>query len=527
MKTSLMVGIVCLLIAGSASSQVPVFNSYPSAGAVIFLDFDGHSVNGTSWNVDGAIHCAGAGLNATQITEVYNRVAEDYRPFNLNITTDSSRYLQAPLDKRMRVIVTTTNWWGNAGGVSFVGSFTWGDDTPCFVFSQLLNFNTKNVSEAISHEAGHTLGLHHQSTYDQNCVKLSDYNYGQGTGEIGWAPIMGVGYYQNFTLWYNGPNPYGCTNFQNELSVLTTTTGFGYRNDDHGGNFSNATPAIFVSNAFQLAGVVEQSTDQDMFRFVLPVNGRLQLVAAPFHVGAGHSGSNLDMQLALYNSAQQIIKLVNPGTELNSVIDTVLNAGTYYLKVEGTGNAYATNYASLGSYSLTANFIDAVLPLRRLELQGAVVNGQHRLNWIIDADEQVVEQSLEVSYGNGFNPLSAQAIPDRSYSNRPMAAGMIQYRLFVKFDNGAEYYSNIVVLRSAGETPKPHLNGNVITSNNLQVISPGKYEYLVSDIKGVVIQKGQLATGLNHINLSTGTAGLYLIRYNNGTDQVTEKFVRQ
>ena len=90
----------------------------------------------------------------------------------------------------MRVILTVTHeWYGSAGGVAFVGSYSWGDDTPCFVFSGLLGYNVKNISEATAHEAGHTLGLYHQASYDANCVKTSDYHYGQGAGEIGLSLI--------------------------------------------------------------------------------------------------------------------------------------------------------------------------------------------------------------------------------------------------------------------------------------------------------------------------------------------------
>ena len=31
-------------------SQVPIYNSYPSAAPVIVLDFDGYTVSGTGWN---------------------------------------------------------------------------------------------------------------------------------------------------------------------------------------------------------------------------------------------------------------------------------------------------------------------------------------------------------------------------------------------------------------------------------------------------------------------------------------------
>ena len=83
--------ILLLLLGVGVSAQVPVFNSYPEARPVIFLDFDGHYVTGTNWNVFGPIDCAPSNLNEQQITEVFNRVAEDYRPFNINITTDSTR----------------------------------------------------------------------------------------------------------------------------------------------------------------------------------------------------------------------------------------------------------------------------------------------------------------------------------------------------------------------------------------------------------------------------------------------------
>src|SRR4030095_9832930 len=106
--------------------------------------------------------------------------------------------------------------------------------------------------EAASHEAGHTLGLRHQSSYDGNCVKTSEYNPGVGAGEIAWAPIMGVGYYRNLTLWNNGANPYGCTSYQDDLSIITASSnGFGYRTDDHSNNPGGpSTQAIFTSNQF-------------------------------------------------------------------------------------------------------------------------------------------------------------------------------------------------------------------------------------------------------------------------------------
>lgn len=265
-----------LLLSVFAGAQMPVLNSNPSSNAVIFLDFDGHVVEGTSWNSSGSIVCGPAALDAAQITTVFNRVAEDYRPFTVNVTTDSTRYAAASPVQRMRVVLTvSSSWYGSAGGVAYMGSFTWGDNTPCFVFTALLNNNLKYIAEAASHEAGHTLGLRHQSSYDAMCNKTGEYNSGIGNGEISWAPIMGVGYYKNMTLWNYGANPFGCTSYQDDLSIIThPDNGIGYRADEYGNTPASALPASFVNNRFSVGGIIEKPGDVDAFRFVTAKAGR-------------------------------------------------------------------------------------------------------------------------------------------------------------------------------------------------------------------------------------------------------------
>jgi hypothetical protein len=534
MKTSIRIRITIIVLslisAMITKAQVPLLNSYPSASAVVFLDFDGHTVNGTSWNYNGPLVCGASGLDNSKIIEVFNRVAEDYRPFNLNITTDSTKFLAAPANSRMRVIITvSSSWYGTAGGVAFVTSFSWGDDNPCFVFSQLLNFNVKNIAEAASHEAGHTLGMYHQSTYDADCNKISDYNAGQGSGEIGWAPIMGVGYYQNFTLWNNGPNSYGCTSYQSDLDIITSgTNGFGYRTDDYSNNFADAAAASFFNNQFNLSGVIERNTDQDIFMFTLPSNGRFQLDAIPYNVGSNNSGSDLDLQVTLYNASQTQLNVFNPGSLLSSVIDTNLNAGLYYLKIEGKGNQYAPAYASLGSYSLLARATPGTtLAIRKLELRGTPNSDKHDLSWTIEADETVTQQILEISTdGRNFQPWMQLPADARSYIYRPYHLTSAKYRLNVTFGNGRQYYSNIVTVKLEG-TSGPVLTGTWIRSNSIVVNSPGNYDYVIMDINGKIFNKGKLTNGINNIHTPDMISGMYLIRFSDNTRQWTDKFIRQ
>lgn len=529
-------------ISNFAYSQIPVLNSYPSASQVIYLDFDGETVDATSWNYNGPIVCSPADVTTEQINLIFNRVAEDYRPFTVNVTTDYNKFLAAPLNRRMRVILTTTwEWYAAVGGVSLPGTFNDGDDTPCFIFTSLftgglsnVTSRPKNIAEATSHEVGHTLGLYHQAVYDASCGIVTQYNGGMGGGEIGWAPIMGVGYYQNLTIWHNGPNPYGCSNYQSDLDVITNTdplntNGISYRTDDHANSFAAATQATFSSGVFLVNGVVERNTDMDIVKFSMASAGRFLLNANPYNVGQYNAGSNLDLQITIYNSDQSLSKIYNPGNLLSSVIDTTLSTGTYYLKVEGRGNAFAPNYASLGSYTLQGqNSFGNPLPLRVLKLNGLVSGDKHQLNWVIDADEQVTKTILEISSdGINFRPVTEPGNSDRSFIYRPNIGSNVQYRLNVTFDNGKQYYSNIVTLRKTGNTPRPELVSNLVSNGTAAVTSPGVFNYMIYDLSGKTVRKGQLSNGYNTISTAGVTSGMYMIRYAGGNEQWTDKLIIQ
>ncbi len=520
-----------LLFATKLQAQMPVYSSYPSAQAVLFLDFDGHTVNGTSWNSNGPIVCGPANFDAQKITEIFNRIAEDYRPFNVNVTTDSTKYQAAPANKRMRAIFTTSNsWYGNnAGGVAFINSFTWGDNTPCFIFTALLKYNVKNVAEAGSHELGHTLGLSHQAAYDANCAKTSEYNYGVGVGETGWAPIMGAGYYKNFTVWHNGADPYGCASTQSDLSKITNSTnGFGYRIDDHNNDSRKATTTTFTNKKFIVDGIISTTDDVDFFKFTISEKSVFKLSAVPYNVGTGNNGSNLDLQVDILNDKQKLIGSYNPGNALNSFVDTTLNAGTYFLKVDGTGNSYTSEYGSLGSYSLEAAYADlSTLPLRTLALKGIADNNKHAFTWVIDADETVTGQVLEVAEnGRPYKAVANLPAGARSYNYLSVSTGSLQYRLSVSFDDGKQHYSNTIALKNK-PTFSPEIINNGMLTNALVVSSSAAFSYVIVDFNGRKVASGALGSGRSSININNFTSGVYLLQCTSGEDQYLQKFIKQ
>ena len=509
----------------------PKLSSYPSAQATVFLDFDGHRVVSSVWNNGNPLNCAASGLNDTQITEVFNRVAEDYRPFNINITTDSTIFLAAPLTKRMRIIVTTTSgWYQGVGGVAYTGSFTWGDDTPAFVFPDRLANSPKIIAECCTHESGHTVGLSHQSLYSSTCTLVETYNSGIGTGEIGWAPVMGNSYYKNLTGWNNGPTPNGCTTAQDNLSIITSQNGFTYRTDDHS-DAANSNPALvtIANQVFSTAGTITTPTDKDVFKFVLGARGALKLNAIPFSVNSTTlDGANLDVKLTLLNSSYTTVNTYDVATVLKANIDTTLEAGTYYVSIQGTGNVNTSNYGSLGSYTISGTFVEAgVLPIRDVALTGKSDRGVHILNWDILADEPIKTIIVQSSTdGRSFSNLASIAGKDKSFSYAPGINGDIFYRLKVTSVIDQTVHSNVITLKSTNKAQNI-FKVSTIVHDNIVVTATENYQYQLVDIHGRVLQKGNSNSGVNRINVSNIPNGMYIIQMTGNDQKQTERIIKQ
>lgn len=524
-KPSTLLLLMALLFSLQAFS-VPKLSSLPGASATIFLDFDGHYVQGTVWNGGNPINCPAAALSDAQITEAFNRVAEDYRPFNVNITTDSTAFLLAPINQRIRVIITPNNsWYPGVGGVAYVGTFTSGDDTPAFVFSNALGNSPKQIGECCSHESGHTIGLSHQSKYGSDCSTPSEpYNSGSVTGgEIGWAPIMGNSYYRNFSNWNNGPTPYGCTATQDNLSIIVSQNGFTYRPDEYPETMNAATYTLPAGN-FNVQGIITTNADKDAFRFVLPKNSNFHLTAIPYNVGGDYIGANLDIKLELYNSSGSLIKTYDPAT-MRVVVDTVLNAGTYFIRIDGTGNTNIGEYGSLGSYTLSGT--SGALPIKSVILNGTIENTKHSLGWNIIADEPiktiVVESSTD---GINFKPLTNVGAGTNRFAYQPYQSGILYYRLKVTSVLDQTVYSNIVALKANGAAERL-FTVSTIVQNDIVVNASANYQYRLTDANGRVVATGNGSKGINHVNVFNQPAGMYIIQLFNNEQQQAERIIKQ
>ena len=403
-----------------------LLHSRPSAKKTIYLDFDGFTARGTSWNtayniasvVSPAWDPAGNGPTFTngeldEIQATWQRVAADFAPFDVDVTTEdpgeANLVKQGGADDRwgIRNVITLANFSGlNVGGFAYIGSFNWNyesegaSDTPAYVFNRF----SRDVSAAVSHETGHSLGLSHDGTTAANPVQPSqEYYDGHGTGENGWGPIMGSGYYRNVTTWDDGTyigssNGAAGANYgrgPSDLQVITQNNGFGFIADSDGNTETLATTLIGTTipggkQTISKLGTIELSSDVDYFRFqtgtgVVDITidpyvneafvsdgsgSYVRSVESSFVAGSWdrNQGANLDVEATLYDGAGNVIAVSNPAGLRASFTNLNLNVGTYYIRVDGVGFGNPTgnpptgysNYGSLGQYLISGTIASSL-----------------------------------------------------------------------------------------------------------------------------------------------------------------------
>jgi PKD repeat protein len=365
-------------------------HSRPGASRTVYLDMDGHTVTGTIWNgtystlymrpydSDGNDASFSASeLNA--IAETWKRIAEDYAPYNIDVTTEKPSSFGPNVG---HILVTRkADLYGNpiyscsCGGVAYVG--VWGNSSypyyqPALVFIDGVGTGPHNISEAASHELGHNLSLSHDGT------STLGYYSGHGSGMTDWGPIMGVGYYGQVTQWSKGEYP-DANNTQDDLQLIAAR--LTYRPDDHEDvNFNLASPLAITDGATVYAttpvsdpdntspankGVIEDRSDVDLFSMEVGT-GTIDLTVTPvwleYFTSQSYRGANLDIQATLYNAGGTQIAQSNPTNETNARVTATVGAGRYILAIDGVGvgnppiDGYS-DYASIGQY-----FINGTVP---------------------------------------------------------------------------------------------------------------------------------------------------------------------
>ena len=226
---------------------------------------------------------------------------------------------------------------------------------PALVFYNMLGSgDEKAVAEAISHEAGHNMGLSHDGT---SGTSGTAYYTGQGTDPVtGWAPIMGVGYYKSLVQFSKGEYA-NANNTEDDFAVMQSY-GLPLRADDYGNSPTAASP--FPGNgAGTVDGVIEKAGDADVFKFSAN-GGTFSATLSP-----ATRSPNADLVLTLLDGSGAVLATSNPLNALDAAITYTLPAtGTYYIMVQGTGQGDPADtgysaYGSVGNYRVSASYTPA------------------------------------------------------------------------------------------------------------------------------------------------------------------------
>jgi hypothetical protein len=431
---------------GAAIPGDSTTGSRPGAPVTVYLDFDGEVLEGTNWNVEAkeeSLDFEPTALADTAFRDaVWAVVAEDYAPFNVNVTTtrpsDEALYKTSVDDTTYgsHVIITDSYTevlpqaadssgiaWGGGTGSDFL--------TGAFVFTEGLGGPTatpKSVGDTASHESGHNFGLLHDGI-----AGVADGYYYPTEGV--WGPIMGASFEVPLGQWSNGGYA-GATEDEDDLAIITdrsaaavgfmgATTPDGqpytgpvcvigdadpdnpqpgdqffavddsnecgepltlaftysdradYATDEVGNTPAAATTLENSDGTFTIAGVIETTSDVDVYAIVA--------AEGPFTatVDVADIAPNLDSKLTLTDVNGTVIDESAPvATRASATTAAGLNAtvtapggvetGAYYLIVDGVGqgdpatatadnaNGY-TDYGSLGNYTLSGAAVEFVV----------------------------------------------------------------------------------------------------------------------------------------------------------------------
>jgi hypothetical protein len=362
------------------TSQTFTLHSRPSATRQIFLDFNGAEIAGTGWNTgssplpaatytgydsDGNVTAYSAAEHAW-MQEVWRQVSEAYAPFDVDVTTEdegaSARTRTTTADSTFGTQVLFTNSAQAVAsacnsaclGIAYVGTF--GDVDPVGYYQPAWVFTSNSMSATIAaqgaeHEAGHTLGLHHDGT------TTSPYY----AGTAAWGPIMGSARTRAVSQFSLGEYA-GANNTEDDFSVIQGNN-LPLRSDDHG-NTVGTTDQLGTQTSYAVNGVISTRLDTDVFAVNLNCSTDMTVTAT----GIGPQ-TTLDLKLDVLNgSGATVTSSAPPSAYTTGSVSTGMNAtatvpgaiGTYYLRVDGVGSGDPhgtgwSDYGSLGQYKLTAN----------------------------------------------------------------------------------------------------------------------------------------------------------------------------
>ncbi len=416
---------------------IPQLSSLPGASQTIFLDFDGDTqpvwhrtdsgqtytnVVAGEFNIDGT-----PGISSTEeaaIRAIWETVADDYSPFNVNVTTVAPTSFADRVGLRVVMSGDTSATLKTSGGATFntgirpvfisndqgamvdtsgyaaLNSYTNSEPNVVYVFAKYMStWNTIDsegrfrdlraiIANTASHEAGHAFGLEHHGNYD--------------VGTSITTPIMGSNTQGDRTIW----SSYTVDSIPVD-SIARLTSLLGARPDDYAngiGIFSSAGEfplnySVISGWKGTVKGVIGTTLDVDLFRLTTTTTNTYQFTVTVPQFG------NLDSQLVLYSirpgtfgfDTLSQVSLVDPAIStspfsgLGASLSATLPAGKWAVGVRSHGG-----YGDLGNYTLTVS-----IPSSGLAIDPSVLAASNVMVTLVSTTTTTTSNTTTKSGGAG------------------------------------------------------------------------------------------------------------------------------
>lgn len=421
---AVVVGLLATLLVppvGAVAEETPLdvfaLHSDPGSQKMILLDFDGYTspdlgdvttywgakmsnITYLPYDLDGD-HTTFNDAERDVIHRVWLLVSEAYAPWDVDVTTQEPASLEelqrdpCVLDDVDPCADTDTTWGSRTlitnhtekslasggllhdcgmiecSGIAQGGAF--GAPGPKYTSPSSLvlphNFevapegDVRTIAQVVIHEVAHNLGLGHDTTTAATSVFKPIMCTGGNIGCVAESrPLM------QFT-------PYTDEGSTTGSARGTVVEDFGLyglflRADDHGNDAGSATelagPDLAAEGIVAFENDQAAQDDQDWFRFTVAQGDTLDLAVTP----SPHS-MMLDVEATLFDAGGDPVASSNPpavaidrdtASGLDATFEGLqLAAGTYFLRVAGSGGVGYTSYGSIGSYTVSGT-ITAPVP---------------------------------------------------------------------------------------------------------------------------------------------------------------------
>jgi hypothetical protein len=438
---------------GYTPTGMPIHHSRPGAQYKLYLDFDGDFVSSRFWRFNRTMAAYTLDGDPTQfnaeeqavISRVWGRVAEDYAPFEIDVTTERPVELQRGHPGEQNVLWSIVTRFASAGfdvnifGVSLfsMSYMPFGTETPTFTFFDLFKRDDSALADTASHEAGHMFGLLHDGQSG------GEYYVGHGTGATSWGPIMGSPFGRNVTQWSlgdyaGGTNPPFGNAFQDDVAIIAGKLGI--RADDGADEAPAAAPLALPTRA-----IITGPLDVDVF--ALPNTRGVELTITGFRAGTVDDGGNLDVAAEIVDAAGLVVASSDELEETTAYLAATLPAGQHFLRVRPSSNpANYTTYGSLGEFTVSGRFANVAPSFTAGGTVSAFPAGPYSALWatgIVAGPESESSQQVTFELSGLTQPALFAGAPQIDASGRLSfvaagATGVAEVTVRLRDDGGTE-----------------------------------------------------------------------------------------